>query len=81
MRINNVNTGHDLLINCYFDDGIDKILLYDTTFKDYFSGDWWISALHYADMAPLWASIQYYPMLWDKEQVQANQAALLTLKP
>ncbi len=36
---------------------------------------------HYTDMAPLWASLQYYPMLWDKEQVLANQAALLTLKP
>ena len=36
---------------------------------------------HYADMAPLWASIQYYPMLWELEQVMENPEGHLTLKP
>lgn len=36
---------------------------------------------HYADMAPLWASVQYYPMLWDQSSVTAAATEHLTLTP
>lgn len=36
---------------------------------------------HYIDMAPLWASVQYYPMLWGREQVLQNQSEHLVLNP
>jgi penicillin amidase len=36
---------------------------------------------HYADMAPLWASIQYYPMWWDEEAVKKNVEGHLSLMP
>jgi penicillin amidase len=36
---------------------------------------------HYADMAPLWANIEYYSMLWDEEAVTANTAGHLVLTP
>lgn len=36
---------------------------------------------HYADMAPMWAGSQYYPMLWDEETVIQNAEGHLLLKP
>jgi penicillin amidase len=36
---------------------------------------------HYADMAPLWASIQYYPMRWDQTSVTQDAEGHLTLTP
>jgi len=36
---------------------------------------------HYADMSPLWASIKYYPMLWDQSAVTANTEGHLKLLP
>lgn len=57
------------------------ILLYDTTFLWIFYNDWHAGNPRYTDIAPLWASIQYFPLLWDVEQVLANQAGFLTLKP
>ncbi len=36
---------------------------------------------HYADMAPLWAGIQYYPMWWTEQQVTSNTEGHLILKP
>ena len=36
---------------------------------------------HYIDMAPLWANIQYYPMLWSAEQVTAQPEGHLILQP
>ncbi|GAB4420126.1 MAG: penicillin acylase family protein [Anaerolineales bacterium] len=36
---------------------------------------------HYMDMAPLWANVQYYPMLWDKDSIISNAEGLLRLKP
>jgi penicillin amidase len=36
---------------------------------------------HYADMAPLWANIQYYSMLWDEQTVVSNSEGHLVLKP
>jgi penicillin amidase len=36
---------------------------------------------HYADMAPLWANIEYYPMLWSQEQVTAKPEGHLVLQP
>ncbi|MFT3895363.1 MAG: penicillin acylase family protein [Anaerolineales bacterium] len=35
---------------------------------------------HYDDMAPLWANIQYYPMLWSQEQVAAQPEGHLILQ-
>jgi len=37
--------------------------------------------LHYDDMAPLWASAQYYPMLWDEQAVISNAEGHLRLIP
>ena len=36
---------------------------------------------HYIDMAPLWASVQYYPMLWDEQAVTSNAEGHLRLIP
>jgi penicillin amidase len=36
---------------------------------------------HYDDMAPMWANIQYYPMLWSQEQVTAQPEGHLILQP
>jgi penicillin amidase len=36
---------------------------------------------HYIDMADLWRNIQYHPMLWDREQVEAAAEGHLQLVP
>ena len=36
---------------------------------------------HYADMAPLWANIQYYSMLWDLNEVMSQAERYLRLFP
>jgi penicillin amidase len=36
---------------------------------------------HYDDMIPLWLNGQYHPMLWSREQVEANAEARLRLEP
>jgi len=36
---------------------------------------------HYADMAPLWASLDYYRMMWDPDDVAANAEGHLRLVP
>src|SRR5829696_1055835 len=36
---------------------------------------------HYIDMAPLWANIQYYSMLWDEQAVTSGAEGHLVLKP
>lgn len=36
---------------------------------------------HYADMAQLWAGVQYYPMLWDADAVMADAEGHLVLLP
>jgi penicillin amidase len=36
---------------------------------------------HYDDMVPLWANIQYYPMLWDEQAVTQDPEGHLVLKP
>jgi penicillin amidase len=36
---------------------------------------------HYDDMVELWRNIEYYPMLWTREQVEASAMNKLILKP
>jgi penicillin amidase len=36
---------------------------------------------HYIDMADLWRTIQYHPMLWERSQVEAGAAEHLQLAP
>ncbi|HMU92908.1 MAG TPA: penicillin acylase family protein [Anaerolineales bacterium] len=36
---------------------------------------------HYADMAPMWAGIQYYPMWWNQDSVIGDAEGHLILKP
>ncbi len=36
---------------------------------------------HYADMAPMWADVQYYPMWWDQASVKADAESHLRLVP
>ena len=36
---------------------------------------------HYDDMAPMWANIEYYPMLWSQEQVMSQPEGHLMLQP
>ena len=36
---------------------------------------------HYADMAPMWANVEYYPMLWAQETVEADAEGHLRLVP
>ena len=36
---------------------------------------------HYIDMAPLWAGIEYYPMLWSQQEVMDNAEGHLVLTP
>ena len=36
---------------------------------------------HYADMVPLWANVEYYPMLWDQQAITANAEGRLRLTP
>jgi penicillin amidase len=36
---------------------------------------------HYADMVDPWRFIEYHPMLWTREQVEADAEALLILQP
>ena len=36
---------------------------------------------HYDDMAPLWASVQYYPMWWEQASVQKDAEGHLRLIP
>jgi penicillin amidase len=38
-------------------------------------------APHYIDMANLWRNIQYYPMLWDENDIKAGVEATLKLTP
>jgi len=36
---------------------------------------------HYADMAPLWANLKYYPMLWSQDSITKNVEGHLVLTP
>jgi penicillin amidase len=36
---------------------------------------------HYIDMAPLWSTGQYYPMLWNQQAVVSNAEGRLRLVP
>jgi len=36
---------------------------------------------HYADMAPMWADVQYYPMWWEQASVKADAESHLRLAP
>jgi penicillin amidase len=36
---------------------------------------------HYDDMAPLWASVDYYPMLWDEQAITSSAEGHLRLIP
>jgi penicillin amidase len=36
---------------------------------------------HYADMAPLWADVKYYPMWWDQQSAIDDAEGHLVLKP
>jgi len=36
---------------------------------------------HYIDMADLWRTIQYHPMLWDLEKIEQEAESLLLLTP
>jgi len=36
---------------------------------------------HYADMSPMWANIEYYPMWWDQDSVVSDTEGHLVLKP
>jgi penicillin amidase len=36
---------------------------------------------HYADMAPLWAGVKYYPMWWKRDSVEKDAEAHLRLLP
>jgi len=36
---------------------------------------------HYIDMAPLWAEVKYYPMLWNEQSVISNSESHLRLVP
>ena len=36
---------------------------------------------HYDDMAPLWANIEYYPMLWNEQAIVENAEGHLILTP
>jgi penicillin G amidase len=36
---------------------------------------------HYVDLAPLWADVQYYPMLWNEQAVTSNAESHLRLLP
>jgi penicillin amidase len=36
---------------------------------------------HYIDLAPLWAEVQYYPMLWNEQAVVSNAESHLRLMP
>lgn len=36
---------------------------------------------HYADMAPLWANVEYYPMWWNQDSIIADAEGHLVLKP
>jgi penicillin amidase len=36
---------------------------------------------HYSDMIDSWRNVQYYPMLWERAEVEANAEAMLILIP
>ncbi len=36
---------------------------------------------HYADMVEMWRNVQYQPMLWDREQIEASAEGHLRLMP
>jgi penicillin amidase len=36
---------------------------------------------HYIDLAPLWADVKYYSMLWNLETIQADAEGHLVLTP
>ena len=36
---------------------------------------------HYIDMAPLWADMEYYPMLWDEQMITSQAEGHLVLSP
>jgi penicillin amidase len=36
---------------------------------------------HYADMSPMWANLQYYPMWWDQDSIKKDTEGHLTLAP
>jgi penicillin amidase len=36
---------------------------------------------HYADMADLWRLIEYYPMFWERSEIELNAASRLHLEP
>lgn len=38
-------------------------------------------SVHYGDMIDLWRNIQYHPMLWTRDQVEAAAVDRLTLRP
>jgi penicillin amidase len=38
-----------------------------------------LSSLHYSDLFEKWATGEYIPMLWTKEQVEKNKDAMLLL--
>jgi penicillin amidase len=37
--------------------------------------------MHYADMAPLWANIEYYSMLWEEGEITSQAEGHLVLTP
>jgi penicillin amidase len=36
---------------------------------------------HYDDMIPLWQAVDYHPLLWSRQQVEADAEGLLVLEP
>jgi penicillin amidase len=36
---------------------------------------------HYSDLADLWRNIEYYPMLWSRQQIETNTKEILYLEP
>lgn len=40
-----------------------------------------VNSKHYRDLAPIWASGQYFPLVYSKDAVQANTETTITLTP
>ena len=36
---------------------------------------------HYIDMAEMWANVEYYPMLWDRDAIESDTEGHLVLMP
>jgi penicillin amidase len=36
---------------------------------------------HYIDMAPMWAAVEYYPMLWEEAAITSGAEGHLVLTP